>query len=210
MKEYPTIPKEANKDLYYYVFGKHDGSNIRGEWTKKNGFTKFGTRHQLLDPEDTSNKLQKAVPIIQSYSVDISKILSKLQIDKATLFFEFFGPNSFAGNHLETDNFKAVLFDVDIYKKGLMMPDEFLKNIQKNLDPEITQELLYQGKINQELITAVKNSTLENMPLEGVVAKARNPKKTLMPIMFKIKSNAWLHKLKNFCGDDANLYRKLE
>ena len=46
------------------------------------------------------------------------------------------------------------------------------------------------------------------MTFEGVVAKGVNDKLTKMPIMFKIKSKAWLDKLKEYCKDDERLFEK--
>ena len=207
MKEYPSIQKEVNKDLSFYVFDKLDGSNIRATWSRKNGFYKYGSRHVLLDPNDKQNKLSIAPQLIlDTYQEDATKILRDLRVDSATLFFEFLGPQSFAGNHVEGDNFSVTLFDADLYKQGIMMPDTFLKSFGNLKIPK----LLHHGKVNQELVNAVKASLLDEMTFEGVVCKARNPKKTLQPVMFKIKSQAWLTKLKNFCGEDADLFRRLE
>ena len=48
MKQYPSISgKLVNTKIY--AFDKLDGSNIRGTWSKKRGFYKFGTRTQMLD-----------------------------------------------------------------------------------------------------------------------------------------------------------------
>jgi hypothetical protein len=47
------------------------------------------------------------------------------------------------------------------------------------------------------------------MTFEGVVCKGANDKKTKMPIMFKIKSQAWLDKLKEHCKEDEALFNKL-
>lgn len=207
MKEYPSIGKDINKDLSFYVFDKLDGSNIRATWSRKNGFYKYGSRHVLLDPNDKSNKLSIAPQLIlDTYQNEVSKVLKDLRVDSATLFFEFAGKQSFAGNHVEGDAFSVILFDVDLYKQGLMMPDAFLKSFGHLKTPK----LLHHGKVNQELVNAVKSSSLEDMTFEGVVCKARNPKKTLQPVMFKIKSQAWLDKLHNFCDGDAELFRKLE
>lgn len=206
MKEYPTISKEHNKDLSFYVFDKLDGSNIRAVWSRKKGFFKFGSRHVLLDETDKYNKLASAPQLIrETYETDITPILKDLRVESATLFFEFLGPQSFAGNHVEGDNFSVTLFDVDLYKHGLMMPDAFLKSFGHLKIPT----LIHHGKVNQELVDAVKNSSLAEMSFEGVVCKSRNPKKTLQPVMFKIKSQAWLDKLKNFCGEDAELFKRL-
>ena len=39
--------------------------------------------------------------------------------------------------------------------------------------------------------------------------KGANDKKTKMPIMFKVKTLAWLDKLKDFCNGDDVLFSKL-
>lgn len=54
MKEYPSIPF-WNKGTFgerVYVFEKLDGTQLRIEWSKKQGFYKFGTRGQLINEED--------------------------------------------------------------------------------------------------------------------------------------------------------------
>lgn len=206
MKEYPSITKELNKELSFYVFDKLDGSNVRATWFKKHGFYKFGSRHVLLDEHDKQNKLFPAPQLIRdTYGHEIATIFKDLRVDNATLFFEFLGPQSFAGNHVDGDDFSVTLFDVDIYKKGLMMPDDFLDHFGHLKIPS----LLHHGKINWEFANQVYESKLPGMTFEGVVCKAKHPKKTPQPVMFKIKSIAWLEKLKHFCGEDAKLFTKL-
>lgn len=72
--------------------------------------------------------------------------------------------------------------------------------------------VLHHGKVGKEMIDKVKSSTLEGMTFEGVVCKAANPnrKKTSHPVMFKIKSNAWLDKLKTFCGEDIKMFERMK
>lgn len=207
MKGYPSIFKDYDKSLSYYVFQKFDGSQIRSEWSKKNGFYKFGTRNVLLEESDSNNIFSKACPMIrENYSKDISDIFKELKIERAVLFFEYFGPQSFAGNHVEGDAMEVILFDIDVYKQGIMMPNEFVKNFGHLKVPKV----LHHGKVGGKIIEEIKNSTLPGITFEGVVCKANNPKKTKMPIMFKVKTDAWLNKLHNFCGEDLELYRKLE
>lgn len=47
------------------------------------------------------------------------------------------------------------------------------------------------------------------MTFEGVVAKGAWDRKKGMPLMFKWKSLAWLKKLRDVCGEDEVLFRKL-
>ena len=90
--------KEYHKILYYtkgimeapvIAFNKLDGSNIRAEYSKKKGFHKFGTRRRLLDPDE--KPFGKAIPLIMRLEDQVSDILKKQRIDRATLFFEFYG-----------------------------------------------------------------------------------------------------------------------
>jgi hypothetical protein len=63
--------------------------------------------------------------------------------------------------------------------------------------------------VTTELFDGVKQSTLKGMTFEGVVCKGANDKATKMPIMFKIKSKAWLDKLREYCKGDNQLFEKL-
>jgi len=55
----------------------------------------------------------------------------------------------------------------------------------------------------------VRDGTFPGMTFEGVVCKG--PKVSPgRPLMFKVKSRAWLDKLKNFCNGDESLYRRLQ
>ena len=64
--------------------------------------------------------------------------------------------------------------------------------------------LLYRGKLNQNIIESIRKSTLEGMTFEGVVCKGTNSGN-----MCKIKSQAWLDKLKTKCGNDIQKFEEL-
>lgn len=59
MKQYPSIDHVIRSGKFY-LFDKHDGSNIRAERSKKQSFYKFGIRTRLLDPNELP--FAKAVP----------------------------------------------------------------------------------------------------------------------------------------------------
>lgn len=190
MKQYPSISNEIVKNKPIYAFDKLDGSNIRAEWSKKRGFYKFGARKRLLDPKEPI--LGKAVELIlEKYSEDLTQCFKKYKQQKAVCFFEFWGPNSFAGFHASDDQHTVTLFDIS-FQKGILEPKEFLNKFG-HLD---TPELLYQGKVNQEFIDSVRGSFLEGMTHEGVVCKGKYTQPG-NPLMFKIKSKSWLTKLKH-------------
>ncbi len=203
MKSYPSISKETRQDLYVYAFDKLDGSNIRAEWNPKKGFYKFGTRTQLID---SNSQFGKAIPLIkEKYEPDLLNVFKDHKWESVVCFFEFFGPSSFAGSHKQDEQQTVILFDAAPYKHGLLEPQDFIKYFG-HLD---TAKLLYEGYVDTNLFDQVKQSTLQGMTFEGVVCKSVNDKKTKMPIMFKIKSQAWLDKLKEYCKDDENLFHKL-
>ncbi len=204
MKSYPSIDKIIRPDVYVYGQDKKDGTSIRSELSLKKGFHKFGTRNQLID--HTHSQFGGAVPLIKAkYEEALLEIFKEQRWQSGACFFEYFGPDSFAGNHIY-ENMDVVLFDVNIDKKGLLEAREFKKVFQGRVD---TPEILFEGHVNSELVESVKNSTLLGMSLEGVVCKGPIDRKTKLPVMFKIKSQAWLDKLKKKCGDDEALFEKL-
>lgn len=202
MKTYPSIDGQV-VDRPIYAFDKLDGSNIRAEWNRKNGFYKFGTRKRLLDPNEPI--FGRAIPLIlEWYSEPLSKIFRDKRWEKTIAFFELYGPNSFAGNHNPDEDQKVTLIDVSIHKKGLLEPKDFLK-IFKNVEHA---ELLYHGNPNESFIQSVKNGVLDGMTFEGVVCKGKHLTPGL-PLMFKVKNLDWIKKLREECGDDEKKFKEL-
>lgn len=204
MKEYPSIPKDIRTEVPIYAFDKLDGSNIRAEWSKKRGFYKFGSKTRLMGEDDKI--LGESIKLVRDkYESDLSTIFVKEKWDVITCFFEFYGPNSFAGHHDLTEKHDVTLFDVNVYKHGLLNPNEFV-DFFGHLD---IPKVLYYGKANSFFIESVRNGTLKDMTFEGVVCKGKNTKRTPMPIMFKVKNRAWLDKLKIRCQGDEKLFQQL-
>jgi len=203
MKQYPSITSQIRSDLDIYAFDKADGSNIRVEWSPKSGFSKFGTRKRLLSETDTH--LGKAISLFKNnWEATLPKIFARQRWHHSVvLFFEYFGDKSFAGYHYDDDNHQLMLIDVDVYKKGLLPPREFVEIPWQG--PKAN--LLYHGKCTNEFLNDVKNSKLNGMTFEGVVCKAHHPKKG--NIMFKIKSQAWLDKVKEKFADNPKLLEEV-
>ena len=111
----------------------------------------------------------------------------------------------FPGTHKEDDNHTVILFDVNLYKKGLLSPSKFIEHFGHLKIPNI----LFEGNVNVAVYHKVKHSKLKGMTFEGVVFKGENEKIPAMLIMFKVKSQAWLDKLKTYCKDDLQLFMKL-
>jgi len=201
MKAYPTIPKDIRKDVHIYAFDKLDGNNIRAEWNSKRGFYKFGSRTQLID--ENTKPLGKSISIIRDkYEEDLAMVFKENKWRDVICFFEYHGPNSFAGQHPENETQTVTLFDVNPYKQGIMEPRLFIKTFQHLDIPKV----LYEGRVNSVFIDSVKQSTLSGMTFEGVVCKGVDKNQV---IRFKIKSLAWLDKLKDFCKGDIGLFEKL-
>lgn len=191
MKQYPSIQREV-VDKPIIAFAKLDGSNIRSTWTRKDKkFTRFGSRKVLMD--ETHEQLGKAIGLIKTkYEKDLTDLFKQERFEEVVCFFEFFGPNSFAGVHDQSDKHDVVLFDLDVYKRGLIPPREFMKLTGKIDTPSV----LYEGRATDSFIQSVRDSTLENMPLEGVVCKGAPVKNGFPPLMFKLKSTKWLDMVK--------------
>ena len=199
MKQYPSISKKIF-DVSIYAFDKLDGSNIRAEWTRKNGFYKFGSRRQLID--DTHETLGEAVHLIRKQEESLARVFKEEKWEQVTAFFEFYGESSFAGQHANEPHV-ATLIDVDVYKKGILLPRDFVDKFAHMGIPKV----LYSGKANKEFQTSVEEGKLDGMTFEGVVCKGIHRRNQV--IMFKIKNLAWVDKLKNFCQDNKQLFEEL-
>lgn len=191
-------------NIYFYLFPKIDGSNIRAEWNSKRGFYKFGTRNQLTD--EKTMPFGRSIPLLRDkYEQDLGKVFKEQGWKDAICFFEYWGPSSFAGNHNFEEKMDITLIDVNPYKQGILEPVPFIKTLGHLDIPKVC----YEGYVSVELFDQVKQSTLPGMTFEGIVAKAANDKHTKTPIMFKIKSKAWLEKLSEYCKGDEKLFEKL-
>ncbi len=205
MKHYPSITKEVRHDVHIYAFDKLDGSNIRAEWNNKRGFYKFGTKNQLMD--QNSKPFGCAIPLVKDkYESALAEVFKQHGWKDAICFFELWGPSSFAGQHDFTEKLDVTLFDVNPFKEGILEPHEFIKFFGHLDIPKV----LYEGLVTVDLFDKVKQSTLPGMSLEGVVCKGASDTNAKMPIMFKIKSKAWLDKLRVYCNGNENLFKMLE
>jgi len=201
MKTYPSIPSEVSQGTRIIAFDKLDGSGIRAEWSRKRGFYKFGTRKRLLGEDE--QPLGEAIGIVRSkYESDLSDIFNKLRIQSAVCFFEFWGEHSAFGHHTKEPH-DVTLFDINLFKQGIMFPKEYLKTFG-HLD---VASNLYEGNCNSGFINSVRDGSLEGLGPEGVVCKA--PGRHKQPLMFKIKRNTWYDRLKEHCQGDENLFKEL-
>lgn len=203
MKEYPSIlgPADAPNSPCI-AFYKYDGSNLRFEWHRKRGWSKFGTRTRLFDETDPDFGMAIAI-FMEKYAQQLEHILRSEKefrgCQEAIAYCEFYGPHSFAGQHnadilgvASNEPKELKLFDVNIHKKGLVGPRDFI-NIFSKLD---IAEVIYEGNFNRQFIDDVKQG---KYPVkEGVIAKGGRGH-TLW--MRKVKTLAYLDELKNRFAD---------
>lgn len=200
MKTYPKIDYKVDSNIPIYAFDKLDGSNIRAEWNAKNGFWKFGTRKRLLDE---SEFLGKSINLIrEKYHEDLSRIFYDNKYGKVICFFEFWGENSFAGNHEERDNHTVTLIDVNPFKKGILGPKQFL-DLVGDLD---IPNIIYSGRVSPSFVKDIREGKVDGVTFEGVVCKGMR-KKVL--VMFKVKSIEWITKVKTKFGHDVSVMADL-
>ena len=200
MKQYPKIFHDLDLDRYCYAFDKLDGSNVRFEWSKKRGWYKFGTRRTMISEKD--ELFGPSINLfLNKYSEDLERTFRDNRAYRNTeafvVFGEYFGENSFAGQHDPNDDMDIVIFDINQYKKGFIPPRDFIRNFGHVHIPE----LIYQGELTDDFIESIRNdSTLK----EGVVIKGTRQTKGLdMVWMSKIKTNVWLEKIREKLGEKA-------
>jgi len=203
MKQYDHIDYYGKRLMgeVVYAFDKLDGSNLRFEFSTKRGWYKFGTRKCMIDEKNPD--FGKAIPIfLEKYGDGLSTIFKSNKdyrnIKNFVVFCEWYGPNSFAGRHIDPlDKMNLVLFDVNPMTKGFVDPKRFINDFG-HLD---ISRLVYHGNLNWDFINQVKRNDFGLM--EGVVCKAKDSGKAHQIWMVKVKTDAWLDRLKNKFGDQA-------
>lgn len=202
MKTYPHIigsSKAPQKPCY--AFYKYDGSNMRFEWTKKNGWWKFGCRKRLIDESDLQFPDVKHMFLNQEYAKWIEDCMFRhygKKLDKVTAFMEYTGENSFAGMHDPNDKKILTLIDFHIHRKGIIGPREFLKVFD---DLPFIAHLVYEGNLTKQFIQDVREG--KYLVNEGVVCKGGKGHKLWM---CKIKTWDYLERLKKLYKEDWKKY----
>ncbi len=190
MKLYPSIQRstgQAFREFDAYVFDKVDGSNLRFEWTRKRGWHKYGTRQRLFD--HTDEVFGEAIPLFQTMLADgIAKVAKKEGWDQVTVFAEFVGNQSFAGEHVPGDSKCLFLFDVNPYKKGILGPKKFLDLFGHLPTPKFLGRMHW----TRGLVERVRLGQVEGVTFEGVVGKAGEGHDL---VMAKAKTQAWIDKV---------------
>lgn len=199
MKSYPKI-EHYNKGLFgqnCYAFYKHDGSNFRAEWGRKRGWYKYGTKSVMVD-KNTPIFGDAINLFLNKYGEDLDSIFRSeyKKIDNFVIFGEFFGENSFAGQHVDEEKKDIILFDVNQFRRGFLPPQEFIENFGHLDIPEV----IYRGIYDDKLINSIKSNKFKLE--EGVVCKGVfKTKGNEIVWMSKIKTNEWLSKVRALYGE---------
>jgi hypothetical protein len=125
--------------------------------------------------------------------------------DSAIAFCEYVGPNSFAGQHGPEPK-ETVLFDVNLHKRGFVLPRDFVRHFGHLRSAEV----VYEGNFNHEFIADVRAGRYGQN--EGVVAKGCVPgKKDQHSLwMAKVKTIWWLEELRHRAANNVCLAKVLE
>lgn len=212
MIEYPSIMASSKAPRENCVaFEKYDGSNIRVKYTKKQGFSLFGSRTQMFNKGHPF--LGAAVDIFYSKYED--KLVDLIEEEwpnerEVIAFLEFFGPNSFAGWHDKDDPKDLILFDLIIGHKNrkFLLPREFVKLAGK-VQAEIPK-ILYEGNLSNQFIQDVRDGKYDQEScrckvFEGVVCKGTQKTGTHRGHMWmaKIKTQKYLDLIKGKFGEEG-------
>jgi hypothetical protein len=209
MKHYHSIEKNIEDYIgkHVYGFNKFDGSNFCAEWNKKlskksrftYGFGKFGTRTQMI--KNKENPFVEAVNIfMDKYAVPLDEIFREDKlfrgIDMMTVYGEFFGEHSFAGQHDWNEEHDVTIFDMFLYKKDFLNPRDFVDTFGHLNIPRV----IYKGILDEQIINDVRENVF-NLS-EGLVFKGSENNKVFM---IKLKTNDWLKKVRELYGENSNL-----
>lgn len=200
MKAYPSITRSTGQsfeEFDAYVFDKLDGRNVRVEWSKKQGWHKFGTRHRLFDKTDKS--FANAIPLFQeTLSEKLTKVARDARWERVIAFMEFWGPTTLGGLMNPDESYDATMLsviDLAPYKKGLLDPREF-QDIVTHHDIPAPQFLgswrWTRGFVEQVRIAFDGDGEFASrygITHEGVVGKRRDGAITTMA---KAKTQKWI------------------
>lgn len=197
MKAYPSIPlSKDSRNIGEPCIGfyKYDGSNLRWEWSKKQGWHKFGTRTRLFGKDE--EPYNQAIPLFLETMGDalISKVTANFHVQDFIVYTEFFGESSFAGAHVLNEPKSLILLDVWIPRKSFILPKQFIKLFSNE---SWMPEVVYEGNLNQKLIKDVYEGKY-NLD-EGMMCKGFD--KRQQQWMAKIKTKTYLDKLKTKYGE---------
>ena len=204
---YPKIPNNGSFPLKKCIaFEKYDGTNIHfvckffGD--RQNGLAiidEFGTRRDRFAFCNAGfEKFKKAHPGLEEVAnwnflnnyinYELEDYIFHKYIgttNSVTIFAEFLGANSFAGQHNLLDEKQLVIFDIMVGNK-LLPPQEFIDQYKQfNIS-----KVVYEGKYSGQFVEDVRNGKYNVN--EGVVCKGILDGQLYMA---KIKTNSYMKRL---------------
>ncbi len=206
MIEYPSILSSAKAPRQPCIaFDKLDGSNIRVKYTGNKGFHLFGSRTQMFDKNHPFLGLAVDLFYRDFENPLVDLIEGEFRNEREVIaFLEFFGDQSFAGWHENTDpTRRLVCFDIMVGHKNrkFLKPQDFVKLTDKY---KVTRpRVIYNGNLNDEFIADVRAGKYD--VVEGVVCKGtQNTGAHRGGIwMCKIKTQAYLDRLFKKFGEEG-------
>jgi len=207
MLHYPKIPGSRNcPNGPCIAFEKYDGTNLHWDWDRDFGFHAFGTRRDAfnLTPEGIA-KFVAAHPnlkgCVEVFQATLASALEAIlgghanyqAFTSAKVFTEYLGPNSFAGLHKINDPMTLVLIDVLVEPFGMVGPEPFVADFGHLQSARVVFKGKLTGKFAEEVRTGKFGVT------EGVVCKGGKGGSDFWIV--KIKTNAYMQKLKQAFGD---------
>lgn len=133
-----------------------------------------------------------------TFAIPLQAIFEANRWPQATAYFEFHGPNSFAGQHAAEPH---ILIDVAIHRKERLLPGFFLALFGHLSHADVP----HRGQLIPALRGSLEDGTLAGMLPEGVVARADRNVSPGQPLMFIHKSRAWLARLRERCSSEEEL-----
>ena len=197
MKTYPSIRRSVRgrKATHrLHLFDKLDGSNLRFEWTRRDGWVRFGTRRRVID--ETHPIFGSAMALFeQTLAEPIARVAADQRWEAVVAFGEFWGPGSLGGQHVPDEPKRLTLFDVAPYRRGLVGPLRFMELFGELDVPRYLGEHAWDA----ELLDRVRRGDLPGVTFEGVVGKAGDGHRV---IMAKAKTQAWIDRILARYGED--------
>lgn len=200
MKEYPPIPQSTGAKFREipgaYIFDKLDGSSMRSEWSRKNGWYKHGRRSGLLDD---SNPDLLEVPSLFDYLLadKLNDLAKRMRWQHLVIFHEFWGVKSLGGLHVGGDPKFLTVFDAAVDKKGILGPRAFRETFE-GIVP--TPKFLGIHNFTRGFVDLVRSDSIPGITFEGVVAKTGEGHQQ---VRAKAKTQKWVDAIRAMHGSKA-------
>lgn len=198
MKTYPSIPRRPRgkkNEHRLHLFDKLDGSNLRFEWSLRDGWTRFGTRRRVVETSHPTFGGARSL-FERTLAAPLAAIAAEQGWPAMIAFAEFHGPSSLGGQHVASEPKTLTLFDVAPYRRGLVGPERFMDlfgalPIPRHLGVHVWDEAL---------VARVRRGDFPGVTFEGVVGKAGDGHRM---VMAKAKTQAWVDAILARYGDEA-------